>query len=269
LFVTVANFLTNCLIAQGDMYTESYYTGKKIQVQESLIPNNDKQTLNIWNYLEGENWGYQQASGSVDFIHQGIYINMEEEFFYTGNGFQFMPKKISVIIYKDEKALVTSWMPYIPSDIENYVFDKEGKKRRIFDNIAEWNANLYQIVRPPIVGADVYQEVPHGDFPEITKMGLNNLIRCFMPFREKLFFSEQDGSLKYISKSNIGITETKFTLIISSVSDQAIMFALGKVWNSMIEYDKKAGEYSSESARILSELNEINLRPPPGGSFIE
>ena len=90
-----------------------------------------------------------------------------------------------------------------------------------------------------------------------------------MPFREKLFFSEQDGSLKYISKSNIGITETKFTLIISSVSDQAIMFALGKVWNSMIEYDKKAGEYSSESARILSELNEINLRPPPGGSFIE
>jgi len=140
---------------------------------------------------------------------------------------------------------------------EETYLDNNGKSRRVFGGIAEHNAELYQIVREPEVGSRTLQRMADSEVPSVTRMGMGKLRSSFRLSTENIRATEQGELFKSPNQSLGEHGEMKFTKIITGVNDEAIMYALGTVWNNMIDLDIKAGEYISEKAKRMAEQGEI------------
>ena len=241
------------LPATDVVFHEMYYNGKKVKTTKPVIGNENNGSNKIIKHISGFHIKKNSFEHSAK-IHDGVYINTEKEYFYTGNGFQYMPKKITVLIIHDNNGFISTWTPYIPN--ETYL-DNNRKRRRVFGGIAEWNSELYQIVRAPEVGSRTLQRMSDSKVPSITQLGMDNLRSSFILTSENIRITEKGELFKKTNQSKGKQTEIKFTKMISSVSDEAIMYALGTVWNNMIDLDTKAGEYISEKAKRMAEQGEI------------
>lgn len=239
---SVALFSQDDMFAKEEVnpeeFSELYYSGKKVQVTKP-IPG----SLSSYKIMSriSEFGGLQRSSDS-----NGVYFRAEKEYFYTGNGFQYMPRKIEIVIFHHGNVYISSWFPYIPED---RVLDKDGKSRRVFSHIAEYNSELYQIVRVP--ENTCAQTIPDRELPSVTREGMNTLSRSFelVTGGVEVNFPEEGVLLLGGDK--------RFTRMTAGSDDKSVMYALGTAWNNMIDFDTKAGEYISERARILSQQNEI------------
>jgi hypothetical protein len=232
----------------GIEFTELYYTGKKVKLTKPIVGEGNHGSSKIIEHISGFR-GEQNSE-----IHDGIYINTEQEYFYTGNGFQFMPRKITVLIFHKGNGFISTWTPYIRE--ETYL-DNNRKSRRVFSGIAEHNAELYQIVREPEVGSRTLQRMADSEVPSVTRRGMGELRSSFRLSPENIRVTEQGELFKSPNQNQGEHGEIKFTKIITGVDDEAIMYALGTVWNNMIDLDIKAGEYISEKAKRMAEQGEI------------
>jgi len=242
---------------------------------------------------------FQKDTLTTDILagrYDGVFLHVEKDKFYTGNGFQYLPYTVDmIIVYQGyfERFFFGSYL------LDDSHIDEQGVPRRVFSDFANFAAsgNLRQIARRPEKGSNVVQTIPDRDVPSFTEQGilcLMNMItaktiemypwittldplndtavkRIVIPRtseygligpRDKntpgTVLFKNDNTLIFTGHGyEYGGKKVQFDKIVDGVTDRTMRYAFEYVWNIAVDSDEKAGEYISQRARELSRGGEI------------